>query len=64
MQTGGGNLDDLLAEFDARLPISRSVADGGEFINAAERGLVAARDQLGADAPDADLRTLMLEAFD
>ena len=45
-------------------PGAARLAHGAELVDAAERRLVAAGDELRADAPDVDARALLLEARD
>lgn len=64
LETRRRNFDRLFAQFDAWLPVTCVVTDGREFVNSAERGLITARDEFGADSPDVDFGALQLETFD
>ncbi len=59
-----GDLDRLLAELELVLPGAVVAAHRAELVDAAQRGLLAAGDQLGADAPGVDARALLEQAGD
>src|SRR5467141_2926047 len=47
-----GDFGSLFGELEFRLPLAARIPDRGEFIHAAESGLVVSRDQPGPYAPD------------
>ena len=61
---GVRGLGRLLRDLDAVLPLAARLAHRAELVDAAERRLVAARDEPRADAPGVDARALLLEARD
>ncbi len=61
---GDGAFGALFAELDAGLPGAVGAAECGEFINAAQGGLIGGGDEVGAHAPYVDFRPLVAEAFD
>src|SRR2546423_9280409 len=61
---GDGNLGRLLRELELVLPFAGLVAHGAELVNPAQRRLVERGGEFRADAPDVDLRVLVLQAGD